>query len=97
MRRIFLAPGQEQAAPEALAGEMLDHAAQETFPRVGCDQAGGVWATKCEVQGKGALPTNVTVSSGLSCGAGACVAGQQGNEEGLAFNLSKVYCVKIMI
>lgn len=49
------------------------------------------------MQGKGTLPTNVTVSSGLSCGAGAGFAGQQGNEEGLVFNLSKVYCVKIMI
>lgn len=49
------------------------------------------------MQGKGTLPTNVTVSSGLSSGGGACVAGQQGNEEGLVFNLSEVYCVKIMI
>lgn len=24
----------------SVAGEMMDHAAQETFPRVGCDQAG---------------------------------------------------------
>lgn len=53
--------------------------------------------TKGEVQGKGALPTNVTVSSGLSCGAQVGFAGQQGNEKGLAFNLSKVYCVEIII
>lgn len=53
MRRIFLAPGQEQAAPEALAGEMLDHAAQETFPRVGCDQAGGSGppSVRCRARG----------------------------------------------
>lgn len=80
-----------------MAGEMMDHAAKETFPRAERDQAGESGPPGARCRARGLCLQNVPVSSGLNRGAQACFAGQQGNEEGLAFNLSKVYCVKTMI
>ena len=60
---------QEGAAPVALwlgtVGEMMDHAAEETFPGAGCGQAGDPGPPSAGCMARVLCPQMPTLSSGL--------------------------------